>query len=98
MTLTKKHIEALLTAPFDEYEGEESLDVEQEADGVLEVRFGRFSVGGYSRYVTPKGDVMRYAENTDELVAAPWEPLVGSYPAWHFKDGERVHVTRTYRY
>lgn len=97
-TLTKKQIEALLTAPFEEYDDEESLSVDPSGDGILEVQFGLYEPGGYSRYVTPEGNVMFYNADTGKMEDATWEPIIGSYPAWVVKNGKRAPVTRTYRY
>ncbi len=100
MDLTKKAIETLLTMPpsetsysDDEREDErEAWDVEQHSDGLLEVKYDRFSIRGYQRFVTPDGEIQRHNEETDEMVPATGEPLIGEYVTT--SDGK----THKYRY
>lgn len=96
MTLTKRQVEALLTAPFEEYGGdEECWDVESDGEGRLEVIWGRFTLRRYSRFIALNGDVERWDEEPEEFVPATFEPLIGQYFS---RNPDGAEIRHTYRY
>lgn len=96
MFINEKQLEELKKAPptdVDE-DGNGVWDVTQDSEGLLEVKYLRFAVGGYERFITPEGDVKRWDGDKGELVDATFEPLIGSYVS---RLGSKP-TTRTYQY
>lgn len=80
MTLTRKQLEVLLTAPPEYNEdGVSAWDVEPAEDGRLEIVWNRFRLKRWSRFITLDGEVERWDGEMDRFVPAKMKPLMGSY-------------------
>lgn len=96
MIITRAQAEKLLQAPVEDRGFDDHWDVDLQDDERLEVRYNRFALNGWQRFITPAGDVERWDDELGQYVAATFEPLEGQWFSRSPTTG--IEIRHTYRY